>query len=225
MIRTNDIYVKEGLWIVVTGLDGSGKTTLKDNLADFFESKGRSVKNFKFPYNKDLLNLVNNVIGGGKPLQDSYTDALAFTLDNRILGKSLVPQWQKEYDVLISQRYYFDSFVHGECRGQSYGETEALLRPADLAKCTIMVHLNAKAEVAYDRIKNDPDADKFETLDYIRVQEQATRRGFLQVSEGLNPYLKAFDGILNIYLDTSEISTNETFDIVLGELYKLELIK
>ncbi len=224
--NTNQLsYVKSGLWIVITGLDGTGKTTLKDNLADFFESNGKSVKNFKFPYHKEILGLINNEIGGGQPLKDSYTDALAFMVDNRILGKSLIPQWRKTYDVLVSQRSYFDSFVHGECRGQEYEETERLLRPYDLERCTIMIHLNARAEIAYARICDDPDADKFETLDYIKEQEKATLRGYKEVTGGKNPHLRAFKGILNVYIDTSELTTEETFKIVLAKLYELGLIK
>lgn len=36
-------------WIAVTGLDGSGKTTLVDNLVKFLESKGFKVYRDRFP--------------------------------------------------------------------------------------------------------------------------------------------------------------------------------
>ena len=126
-----------------------------------------SVMDFKLPFDKHLLELLN-VIGMGLPYGDNYTDRLLFALDNRIIGNAYVPMWQKNYDVLISQRGFLDSFVHGAVQGFSYQEIDKMNRTEELAKCDCIIHLNASPEVAFERIKNDPDADKFETLEYIQ---------------------------------------------------------
>lgn len=57
--------MKKGLWICVTGLDGTGKTTLKRNLVGHFKMQNLQVKDFKFPYDKHLLDLLNNTVGDG----------------------------------------------------------------------------------------------------------------------------------------------------------------
>ena len=65
--------MKKGLWICVTGLDGTGKTTLKRNLVGHFKMQNLQVKDFKFPYDKHLLDLLNNTVGDGMPWQDNYS--------------------------------------------------------------------------------------------------------------------------------------------------------
>lgn len=215
--------MKKGLWIVITGLDGTGKTTLKRNLVGYFKEKNLTVKDFKFPYDKHLLDLLNNTVGDGRPWQDNYSDQMLFALDNRIVGTVKVRDWRTANDVLISQRGYIDSFVHGECRGFSYEEVDKIQRTWDLERCDVMIHLNAEAKTAFDRIKDDPDADKFETLEYIQYQARATRKAYDQLI-GDNPALSAFKGIPNIYLDTTELSCEETFKKVLEELKRLSII-
>lgn len=215
--------IKKGLWIVVTGLDGTGKTTLKNNLVGYFRQKNLKVKDFKFPYDKNLLYLLNNTVGDGRPWEDNYTDQLLFTLDNRIVGTVLVRDWRETHDLIISQRGYIDSFVHGKCRNFSYAETDDLMRTYELARCDIMIHLNADPQVAFERIKEDPDADKYEIPSYIRKQANETRKAYeALLREDSN--LAAFKGIPNIYIDTTTLTTFETFNRAIQGLKELNLI-
>lgn len=216
--------MKKGLWICVTGLDGTGKTTLKRNLVGHFKMQNLQVKDFKFPYDKHLLDLLNNTVGDGMPWQDNYSDQMLFALDNRILGTVHIRDWRKASDVLVSQRGYIDSFVHGECRGFSYEESDKLMRTYELERCDVMIlHLNADPQVAFERIKDDPDADKFETIEYVKKQAEATKRAYEELKRE-NPALSAFKGIPNVYIDTTNLTTDETFQIALGELKKLAII-
>lgn len=215
--------MKKGLWICVTGLDGTGKTTLKRNLVGHFKMQNLQVKDFKFPYDKHLLDLLNNTVGDGMPWQDNYSDQMLFALDNRILGTVHIRDWRKASDVLVSQRGYIDSFVHGECRGFSYEESDKLMRTYELERYDVMIHLNADPQVAFERIKDDPDADKFETIEYVKKQAEATKRAYEELKRE-NPALSAFKGIPNVYIDTTNLTTDETFQIALGELKKLAII-
>lgn len=214
---------KKGLWIVITGLDGTGKTTLKNNVIGYLRERNLRVKDFRFPYDKHLLKILNETIGDGLPMQDNYSDQMLFALDNRILGTVKIRDWRISHDVLVSQRGYIDSFVHGECRGFSYKETDILQRTWELERCQVMVHLNADPQVAFDRIKNDPDADKFETLDYIKMQSEFTKKAYNELIKE-NPDLSSFKGIPNIYIDTSNITCEETFKIVLKKLETLKIL-
>ena len=144
-------------WIAVTGLDGSGKTTLVDNLVKFLESKGFKVYRDRFPHDKYLTKTLLN------ESKDAYTDRLLFALDNRIAGTHLRGIIETgEYDFIVTQRCFLDSFVHGAVQGYSYSWVSELNHVSDLPKCDIMVHMVAEARIAYARICNDPDADKFE---------------------------------------------------------------
>lgn len=215
--------MQKGLWIVVTGLDGTGKTTLKHKLVGFFKERNLRVKDFKFPYDKHLLELLNNTVGDGLPWQDNYSDQMLFALDNRILGTVHIRDWKNASDVLISQRGYIDSFVHGECRGFSYADSDKLQKTWELERCSVMIHLNADPVVAFNRIKDDPDADKFETLEYIKKQAKSTKKAYDSLINE-DPALSAFKGIPNIYIDTTKLTCQETFEIALKELKNLSLI-
>lgn len=202
-------------WIVITGLDGSGKTGLVDNLEKYFvdELKLR-VKRTRSPHDRYLIGDLLNVSGDGEPMKDRYTDRLIFALDNRILG-TRIRQWQRsgEYDLILSQRGFFDSFVHGSVQGYTYEQIATLNQIDDLPKCTLMIHLCADSNIAYARIKDDPEADKFETAAYMRRQEEETRRGYRELTQAHNPDLSAFEGIQNFFIDTTELSPDETFDL------------
>lgn len=212
-------------WIVVTGLDGSGKTTLVDNMEKYFtELRGQKVMRFRSPHDQYLVKTLLNVSGSGSPDKDSYTDRTIFMLDNRILG-TRVDEWKRsgEFDILLSQRGFFDAFVHGRVKNYDYETTAKFNRIWDLPKCQIMIHLCADADVAYARIKDDPDADKFETPEYIRIQEFETRNGY-QKLVGRDKELRHFFECVNIFVDTTDLTTEETFQEVLKELKKVMTI-
>ncbi len=208
--------MKNTPWVVVTGLDGSGKTTLVANLEKWFNESGYRVKRSRLPYDQHLVKDLLNVS------KDAYTDRMLFALDNRLFGVKL-EEWDdsNNWDVILTQRGYLDSFVHGAVQGFSYDWINNLNQFQNLPKCDIMIHLVAEADVAYARIKNDPDADKFETPNYIKVQEFETRLAYERVSSKSSSELEIFSNTKNIFIDTTNISTDETFEIVKQELRKL----
>lgn len=195
---------KKAKWLVITGLDGSGKTHLVNDLAEYYQSKGLRVKTAHLPYDRHLGTEVL------PQLKSSYADRLLFALDNYIFASQL-EEWQYEYDIIISQRGWFDSFVHGAVKGYSYRFIGRLNQVEKLPQAQVMIHLVASAQVAYERIKDDPDADKFEYPDYIRDQEVETRRGFDELVRG-NKELFAFSNAKNFLIDTTWITMKQTFD-------------
>ena len=209
-------------WIVVTGLDGSGKTTLVDNLEKFFQEKDLRVKRTRSPHDEYLTKTLLNVSGSGSPDADSYTDRTIFMLDNRILG-SRITKWRGsgEYDLILSQRGFFDAFVHGRVKDYPYHVTAEFNRVWELPKCQVMIHLVANAETAFERIKDDPDADKFETLEYMQIQEEETRKGFERLVRKKDSALSHFFDCVNFMIDTTDLTTDETFEFALRRLGKI----
>lgn len=213
----------EGKWIVVTGLDGTGKTTFKNRLVGYLKSQGHKTQNFKSPFDKHLLGLLD-VSGDGLPWRDNYTDQMIFMLDNRMLSY-YVRDWKQTHEYLVSQRGFIDSFVHGKCRGFSYEETDKMMRTEELQKCDVMIHFNADPKIAFKRICDDPDADKFETLEYIEMQAKSTKDVYDALVAGTEPSFKCFNGCINIYIDTTYRSTDETFYELIQQLKNLNIIE
>lgn len=204
------------LWIAVTGLDGSGKTTLVENLQKWFENQGKKVYRDRLPHDQYL---VKELLDQSK---DSYTDRLLFALDNRIFGTKLRAILEEgNYDIILTQRCFLDSFVHGAVQGYSYEWIEELNRVSDLPKCDIMIHTVAEASVAYQRICNDPEADKFEYPEYMDKQERETRKAYANVMKGTEPALVSFKDCKNIYVDTTQMTTDEVFENVIKKLVEL----
>lgn len=205
--------MKKSIWIVITGLDGSGKTTLVDNLVDLFNEKGLKVYRDRLPHDKYLTKVLLN------KSEDRYTDRLLFALDNRIMGTELKKVINSgEYDIVITQRGFLDSFVHGAVQGFSYSFIGELNQVSDLPVCDIMVHMVAEASVAYSRICKDPDADKFEYPEYIGKQERETRKAYSEVVGKTNPALACFATSQNLYVDTTQMSISEVFSYVSQKL-------
>jgi len=196
---------KKATWIVVTGLDGSGKTNLVQSLEEHYKALGLKVKTAHLPYSTHLQREVL------PKLKHRYSDRLMFALDNHYFASDL-ETWLYQYDIIISQRGFLDSFVHGAVQGYSYEFIANLNDIEMLPKADVMIHLVADAATAYDRIKDDPDADKFEYPAYIKKQETETRRGYYELTAEHNKHLFAFKDAKNILIDTTNISMEETFD-------------
>lgn len=211
---------KKTKWIVVTGLDGSGKTSLVSNLTSWLsEEKKLKVKRDRFPHDRYL---VKDLLDKSK---DRYTDRLLFALDNRLFGTELAEIIESgEYDIVITQRGFLDSFVHGSVQGFSYSWIGELNQIADLPKCDIMIHMVCEARTAYSRICNDPDADKFEYPAYIDKQERETRRAYAEVISETNPDLEHFKDSENLYIDTTQMSIDEVFNFVKKKLEDSKLL-
>lgn len=171
---------KSTRWIVVSGLDGSGKTTLVEQLEKFLtQNANKRVKRDRLPHDPYLVGTLLD------KSTSKYTDRMLFALDNRLFAEEY-EEWVRsgEYDFVVTQRGFLDSFVHGAVQGFSYDFISELNRVSELPKCDVIIHLVAEAETAYARIKDDPLADKFEYLAYIRKQEAETRRAYHELQAG-----------------------------------------
>jgi thymidylate kinase len=193
-------------WIVVTGLDGSGKTHVVEWLAGATRAKP-----FRLPYH-DFVRACLARSGDGSQFGDVHTDRLLFALDGR-LANYQIRQWRLEGVRLVSQRGWTDNFVFGAVQGITYEETEELLRSYELERASAYVHLIAEPKAAFERIKNDPDHDKYETADFLIPQFKETVRLFDEVTNK-NPVLREFHDIPAVMIDTTMKTNGEVYEEV-----------
>ena len=143
-----------GRWIVVTGLDGAGKTTLVGHLGKLL-----GARTFRLPF-CDFVRPYLNLSGKGSQFGDVHTDRLLFALDARLANYEIRAWREDSGAVLVSQRGFMDNFIFGAAQGVSYAETDALLKTGELERPSAQIFLIAEPSVAFARIKDDPDADK-----------------------------------------------------------------
>lgn len=191
-------------WIVITGLDGTGKTTLIQNLLQEYTDH---TFNFHLPYHDFVLPALT-LSGKGTPYGDIQTDRLIFATDARLTNNYL-KKWRIKYNKIFSQRGWVDNFIHGKVQGLTYQETLKILQPQDLEKASAIIYLNADPNVAFARIKHDHNADKYETLQYMKKQATETQAFFESVKMG-NTTLDCFQKTPSILIDTTKISTTKT---------------
>jgi thymidylate kinase len=190
-------------WITVTGLDGSGKSDLVRRLARRF-----GARSFRLPYHEFVKEGLRRS-GDGTPFGDVYTDRLIMAADARLTNYR-IRDWRRRHRLLVSQRAWMDNFVFGAVQGWSYAETDALLRTAELERPSAAIFLVAEPDIAFKRICTDPDADKFETPEFIRVQYRETL-GFYRALEQSHPDLAAFSDVPVHLIDTSRLSEDAVF--------------
>ena len=105
-----------GLFVVIEGIDGSGKGTQAQRLATRLESTGKSVKLLSFPRYDDTL--FGQVIGdflngrfGQLDEVDPYLAALLYAGD-RFESRSLVVDAVKTHDIVVCDRYVPSNVAH-----------------------------------------------------------------------------------------------------------------
>ncbi|MCH5304299.1 MAG: deoxynucleoside kinase [Ruminococcus sp.] len=106
-----------GKFIVIEGLDGSGKATQTEILRKTFESEGKTVKKLTFPdYENPSSALVKMYLGGefGENPDDvnAYAAAAFYTVD-RIA--SYLKFWKEDYEngsVILADRYATSNIIY-----------------------------------------------------------------------------------------------------------------
>lgn len=106
-----------GKFIVIEGLDGSGKATQTEILRKYFEQNGETVKKLTFPdYDNESSALVKMYLGGefGDNPDDvnAYAAAAFYTVD-RIA--SYLKFWKEDYEngsVILADRYATSNIIY-----------------------------------------------------------------------------------------------------------------
>jgi dTMP kinase len=157
--------MSQGLFIVIEGIDGTGKSTQSKRLAEWFRSRGREVVLSREPTNGPW----------GKKLRESATtgrlsaeEELEFFLNDRRehVEMSIKPALA-EGKVVILDRYYFSTMAYQGARGFDPAEirrrNEAFAPQPDL-----LLILDLSVESAHSRIGARGDtANEFEQRDTL----------------------------------------------------------
>lgn len=208
------------IFISITGQDGSGKTTLRDNLAEFLANQGKTVITAKSPCDKHTVNLLNNSISQNG-YEDWYTEQLLFSFMDGLLSNYMV-QLKGRCDYFICQRGPIDQYAHGVTRsGKDYSEIYRIQRPERLEKFDTYIHLNCEAKTAWSRVCEDEGKDRYEYPEYFERQVMNTSALYDNIVKGTNPELEFLRSSKHYYLDTTKLTTQEVKEIVLSYLAQL----
>lgn len=185
---------KQGKLIVIEGIDGSGKTTQVNLLADYLKSRKITHEVISFPryedniYGRLIRRYLNGEFGGIEKV-DSYLLSLAYAGD-RSLAKPVIEHWLSEGKIVIANRYVASNKAHMGANLPD-GQREEFMRWLDeleykansIPKESLTILLSISPEITQKNVTNK----------HHDIHEQ-----------DLNHLRKAFD----IYLKLSESENN-----------------
>jgi dTMP kinase len=108
----------KGKFIVLEGIDGSGKTTQASLLYSLLLSKGKKVLLTKEPTQTLLGSLIRSALNGECKISKAALQLL-FCADRAEHVKRITPLLRKEW-VVISDRYAFSTIAYGAASGLNY---------------------------------------------------------------------------------------------------------
>lgn len=201
-------------FISITGQDGAGKTSLRDGLAQYYADQGKVVVTAKSPCDKHIVHLLNNAISQGS-YEDPYTEELLFSFCDGLLS-NYMHQINGRVDYFVCQRGPMDQYAHGVTRsGKDFKTIYEVQKPERLAKFDAYVHLNCNPKVAWERIKEDDDKDRYEYPDYFARQTVNTQKLYECIVAGNEPELAFLRLSKNYYIDTTEMSIDEVLKVAI----------
>jgi dTMP kinase len=157
--------MSQGLFIVIEGIDGTGKSTQSKRLADWFRSRGREVVLSREPTDGPW----------GKKLRESATtgrlsaeeELECFLNDRREHVEMSIKPALAEGKVVILDRYYFSTMAYQGARG--FDPAEIRLRNEAFApRPDLLLILDLSVESAHGRIGARGDTtNEFEQRDTL----------------------------------------------------------
>lgn len=102
-----------GLYIVLEGVDGSGKTTQAGNLVEYFKSKGKSVVLTREPRKDGIIGSIIQRVLTGKIKMPSVGLQYLFSTDRVLHHEDVIIPALKAGKIVISDRCFWSAVVYG----------------------------------------------------------------------------------------------------------------
>lgn len=101
-------------FIVLEGIDGTGKTTTAQKLEEYYISLGKKVFLYHEPYKFASFNvkeIIKNFEAEGKYISDFAVLSLMIASRDISVNNILIPALN-EYDIVIADRYYYSTYAY-----------------------------------------------------------------------------------------------------------------
>ena len=184
--------MKKGKFIVIEGLDGSGKTTQAKIITETLRAKGINVINQAEPTTHEFGKMCREVLGGEKKVTKSQF-ALLFTadrIDHNVNAEDGIEKLLNEGYNIICDRYYYSTFAY---QGIDVGLDWLMnlnLDCKDIRKPDLCIFLDLFPEKSMERINANRSKDEIEIY---------------ETEEYLTDIRNRFYDVINILKDTENI--------------------
>lgn len=172
-------------FIVVEGLDGSGKSTQIKMLKEYLESKGEKVYMTAEPSDGAVGKLLRHMLGEDVPT-DMYFQAgmfLADRIDHCTNSVNGIKKMLEEGYTVISDRYYYSTFAYQGTKSDMDYIMKINLECPAILKPDLCIFLDLNPEICKERI--DTNRGKAEMYEKNTEVMKNIRRNFLDVLNSL----------------------------------------
>jgi dTMP kinase len=173
--------MEKGAFIVIEGIDGSGKTTLAKNLAWKIRHELRAeVFETAEPDKSALYRLIRESLAGTK--MDNLSLQILFCLDRAIHVEKVINPKLEDGTWVVCDRYHLSTVAYGASTGLSL---EGLLAMGNLFRRPDMtLFVDISPEAALERINSRHDKERFDTLQHQKKIADAYRTA-IALSKGV----------------------------------------
>ena len=185
---------KRGLFIVIEGVDGSGKSTQANLLADYLRGLGRRVHHTAEPTESGLGGMVRDGLGGEHPRTTEELAAmfLADRVAHNVSPKSGIKQYLESGTDVVCDRYYYSSLAYQGVDGALQWVADMNLNSPVIEKPDICVFIDLDPEKCLEHIR--AGRSHFEIYEENSAIIAETRRRYGIVFE----MLKGRDNIVTV---------------------------
>ena len=178
------VMVKKGKFIVIEGLDGSGKGTQISLLADYIRKNGSQAYFTAEPTASSVGGLIRDALGGFVR-RDAYELSALFLAD-RIFYNANPKNGIKRYIAdgidVVCDRYYYSSFAYQGIDADLDWVMKMNLECKDIIKPDLCIFLDVDIDLCESRIKeNRFDREIYENID----SQRRIRKRFFEVFDRL----------------------------------------
>ncbi|NJE03447.1 dTMP kinase [Thermococcus sp. MV11] len=188
-----------GMFIVIEGIDGAGKSTQAKLLAEWFEKKGHEVVLTKEPTDTAFGKLIRKLVltGGKEGIIDGArisheAEALLFAADRAEHVAKLIKPSLEAGKIVISDRYFYSSLAYQWARGLDLEWLIDLNRFAIRPDLVILLDLPVKESMK--RINGRSIKTEF---DKIAELQKRVRENYLKLAERF-PEIKIVNALASV---------------------------
>ncbi len=155
------------MFIVIEGIDGSGKTSLSNNLVNKLNELGKSSARFSEPTSFESGKYIRKFLKGDILLsKKEQIDAFIFDREISVL-KNIKPALQ-DNKIVVLDRYYYSTAAYQASEDFSPEEILNLNLEKKFPKPDLLFYINIPPELAYKRISSRNDQKEiFESIDEL----------------------------------------------------------
>ncbi|MCI4337133.1 MAG: dTMP kinase [Thermoplasmata archaeon] len=153
---------ERGTYVVIEGIDGTGKTELAGRVVSPLIKRGHSVSSFREPTDRFLQAQYARLARS-----DSFSAALCLTVDRNLLRPE-IDRALEQGDVVIQDRSFYSTLAY-QYPGLEAGAWRELERieHALAIEPDLVLYLDAPIDLAIQRVQNSTERTAFEDEPYL----------------------------------------------------------